>query len=211
MSEQKLAGSETGALVARHRQYFLSGATRSREWREAQLIALRTMMKEHAENFYAALWTDLRRNRIEADWVDVKYITSEIDHVLSHLRRWMKTPSVSAPLVLVPSRSEVRFDPLGVGLIIGTWNYPVMLTLSPLIAAISGGNAAVIKPSEVSAATAEVIARTVPRYLDTEAFSVVLGGVPETTALLEQVWDHIFFTGGPPVGKVVMTAAAKNL
>jgi aldehyde dehydrogenase (NAD+) len=105
----------------------------------------------------------------------------------------------------------VRFDPLGVGLIIGTWNYPVMLTLSPLIAAISGGNAAVIKPSDVGPATADVIARFLPEYLDRDAFSVVLGGVPETTALLQQQWDHIFFTGGTTVAKVIMTAAAKQV
>jgi acyl-CoA reductase-like NAD-dependent aldehyde dehydrogenase len=86
-----------------------------------------------------------------------------------------------------------------------------MLTLSPLIAAICGGNVAVIKPSEVAAATANVIARLIPEYLDRSAFSVVLGAVPETTALLEQQWDHIFFTGGTSVGRIVMTAAAKNL
>jgi acyl-CoA reductase-like NAD-dependent aldehyde dehydrogenase len=86
-----------------------------------------------------------------------------------------------------------------------------MLTLSPLVAAISAGNAAVIKPSEVAAATAEVIARLVPEYMDRNAFSVVLGAVPETTALLEQQWDHIFFTGGPTVARIVMAAAAKNL
>lgn len=199
------------SLVALHRKYFESGATRSFRWRQSQLIALRSMMKEHAEDFYAALWEDLRRNRLEADWVDVKYITSEIDHVLAHLRRWMKPVSVSAPLVLTPSRAHVRFDPLGVGLIIGTWNYPVMLTLSPLIAAISAGNTAVIKPSEVSGATDEVIARLIPEYMDCNAFSVVRGGVPETTALLEQQWDHIFYTGGATVAKLVMTAAAKRL
>jgi aldehyde dehydrogenase (NAD+) len=200
-----------GALVARHRNYFRSGATRSAEWRQGQLIALRSMMKDHAEDFYAALWTDLRRNRIEADWVDVKYMTSEIGHVLARLRRWMKPLAASTPLVLTPSHAQVHFDPLGVGLIIGTWNYPVMLTLSPLVAAISAGNAAVLKPSEVAAATAEVIARLVPEYLDRNAFSVVQGGVPETTALLEQEWDHIFFTGSTAVAKIVMTAAAKNL
>lgn len=203
--------ADFGRLVARHRNYFQSGATRSVEWRESQLIALRSMMKDHAEDFYAALWTDLRRNRIEADWVDVKYMTSEIDHVLAHLRHWTKPLPVSTPLVLAPSHTHVRFDPLGVGLIIGTWNYPVMLTLSPLVAAISAGNAAVIKPSEVAAATAEVIARLVPEYMDRNAFSVVLGAVPETTALLEQQWDHIFFTGGPTVARIVMAAAAKNL
>ena len=226
MSKNKNAANETetnvepgsstsledfGALVARHRNYFRSGATRPAEWRQSQLIALRSMMKDHAEEFYAALWADLRRNRLDADWTDVKYITSEAGHALSHLRRWMKPLRVSTPLVLTPSHTQVRFDPLGVGLIIGTWNYPVMMTLSPLIGAISAGNTAVIKPSEVAAATAGLISRLVPEYLDRSAFSVVLGTVPETTALLEQHWDHIFFTGGAAVAKLVMAAAAKRL
>ncbi len=200
-----------GKLVAAHRAFFQSGATRTVQWRESQLIALRSMVKDHAEDFYAALWTDLRRNRIEADLVDVKFITSEADHVLGRFRDWLAPLPVNPPVQLAPSHAEARFDPLGVGLIIGTWNYPVMLTLSPLIAAISAGNAAVIKPSEVSPATGDVIARFLPEYLDNSAFSVVLGAVPETTALLEQQWDHIFFTGGTGVAKIVMAAAAKNL
>jgi aldehyde dehydrogenase (NAD+) len=199
------------ALVARHRAYFRTGATRSAEWRESQLAALRAMMTERARDFHAALWTDLRRNRTDADQTDVKFLADEADHTLSHLRQWMKPVSVDAPRVLEPANVEVQFDPLGVSLIIGTWNYPLMLTLSPLIAAIAGGNVAVAKPSEVAPASADVIARLVPEYLDREAFSVVVGAVPETTALLEQQWDHIFFTGGTAVAKVVMTAAAKNL
>src|SRR5713101_5646045 len=200
-----------GKLAADRRAYFQSGATRAVEWRESQLIALRSMMKSHAEDFYTALWSDLRRNRIEADLIDVKYMTSEIDHVIAHFRHWMKPVPVSTPYQLAPSHAEVRFDPLGVGLIIGTWNYPLMLTLSPLIAAICGGNVAVIKPSEVAAATANVMARLVPEYLDRSGFSVVLGAAPETTALLEVQLDHIFFTGGTTVAKIVMTAAAKKL
>src|SRR3954453_6141446 len=199
------------ALVARHRAYFRTGATRSAEWREGQLTALRGMMTDRAEDFHAALWTDLRRNRTDADLTDVKYLATEADHALSHLRQWMKPVPFSTPPLLEPARGQVQFDPLGVGLIIGTWNYPLMLTLSPLIAAISAGNAAVVKPSEVAPATADVIARLLPEYLDQGAFSVVLGAKPETTALLEQPWDHIFFTGGTAVAKVVMTAAAKNL
>ena len=207
-------GSSNGSLdfsklVADHRAYFLSGATRPAEWRESQLIALRSMLKDHAEDFYAALWSDLRRNRIEADLVDVKCTTSEIDHVTCSFPAFDKPVPISTPLQLAPSHGEVRFDPLGVGLIIGTWNYPVMLTLQPLVAAISAGNCAVIKPLEVSPATGEVIARYLPEYLDRKAFSVVLGAVPETTALLEEPWDHIFFTGGTVVAKIVMTAAAE--
>ncbi|MDB5334653.1 MAG: NAD-dependent aldehyde dehydrogenase [Planctomycetaceae bacterium] len=198
-------------LVARHRNYFRSGATRSVKWREDQLKALRAMMTDRAADFHAALWTDLRRNRTDADLTDVKFLATEADHSLSHLQQWMNPLSVGTPPMLGPARIEVQFDPLGVGLIIGTWNYPLMLTLSPLIAAISGGNTAVVKPSEVAPATADVIARLLPEYLDVNAFSVVLGAKPETTALLEQQWDHIFFTGGTAVAKVVMTAAAKNL
>src|ERR1700737_2682367 len=130
------------ALLARHRTYFRTGATRSAEWREGQLTALRAMMTDRAADFHAALWTDLRRNRTDADLTDVKFLAGEADHALSHLRQWMKPVSVSTPTFLAPSEVRVRFDPLGVGLIIGTWNYPVMLSLSPLIAAISGGNAA---------------------------------------------------------------------
>src|SRR4051795_9470681 len=199
------------ALVARHRAYFRTGATRSTEWREGQLTALRAMMTDRAEDFHAALWTDLRRNRTDADLTDVKYLATEAEHALSHLRQWMKPLSVNTPPVLCPASVQVQFDPLGVGLIIGTWNYPLMLTLSPLLAAISGGNAAVVKPSELAPATADVIARLLPEYLDQGAFSVVLGARAETTALLEQQWDHIFFTGGTAVARVVMTAAAKNL
>src|SRR6266478_7627058 len=206
-----MSATDVTALVSRHRNYFRTGATRSAEWREGQLNALRAMMTDRAEDFYAALWTDLRRNRTDADLTDVKYLAGEADHALAHLRHWMKPVSVSTPPELGPAHVQVQFDPLGLGLIIGTWNYPVMLTLSPLVAAICGGNAAVIKPSEMAAATADVIARLVPEYLDREAFSVVLGAAPETTALLKQPWDHIFFTGGTTVAKIVMTAAAKNL
>src|SRR5258706_6819357 len=199
------------ALICRHRNYFRSGAARSAEWRASQLAALKAMIENHAEDFYTALWTDLRRNRIDADLTDVKYIAGEVDHVLAHLRQWMKPVPVGTPVMLAPAHAQVRFDPLGVGLIIGTWNYPVMLTVSPLIAAIAGGNTAVIKPSEMAAATANVLAQRVPEYLDRDAFSVVLGAAPETTALLEQQWDHIFFTGGTTIAKIVMAAAAKTL
>jgi aldehyde dehydrogenase (NAD+) len=206
-----MAAADFPALIARHRNCFLSGKTRPVEWREAQLDALHALMTERADDFFGALWKDLRRNRVDADATDVKYVADEAAYARHHLRRWMHPLHVSTPLIMAPGRTEIRFDPLGVGLIIGAWNYPIMLSLSPLVAAIAGGNAAVIKPSEVSPACADAIARLVPEYLDRDAFSVVVGGVPETTALLEQEWDHIFFTGGPPVGKVVMAAAAKHL
>jgi acyl-CoA reductase-like NAD-dependent aldehyde dehydrogenase len=106
---------------------------------------------------------------------------------------------------------RLRRDPFGVTLIIGAWNEPYMLTLAPLVAAIAAGNTAVLKPSEIAEATAAQTAEMIPKYLDTEAVAVVEGGIPETTALLDQKWDLIFFTGSPPVGKIIHQAAAKNL
>jgi aldehyde dehydrogenase (NAD+) len=206
-----MTASEFESLLARHRAYFQTGHTRPAAWREAQLRALQALMTERSADFFAALWKDLRRNRVDADATDVGFIAREADYARRQVRQWMRPKHERTPLIFAPGRTIVRFDPLGVGLIIGAWNYPIMLCLSPLVAAIAAGNAAVIKPSEVSPTCAETIARLLPKYLDPEAFSVVLGGVTETTALLEQRWDHIFFTGGPPVGKIVMTAAARNL
>lgn len=105
---QSTSAVDFGKLAADHRAYFQSGATRAVGWRESQLIALRSMMKDHAEDFYAALWGDLRRNRIEADLIDVKYMTSEIDHVLAHFRRWMKPVPISTPVQLAPSCAQVQ-------------------------------------------------------------------------------------------------------
>src|SRR5882724_2882917 len=158
-----MSTSDFSALVARHRAYFRTAATRPAEWRVSQLTALRAMMTDHAEDFYKALWTDLRRNRTDADLTDVRFLADEANHAMAHLRYWMKPVPVKTPLMFAPSHVLVQFDPLGVGLIIGTWNYPLMLTLSPLIAAIAAGNCAVIKPSEVSAATAEAVARFIPQ------------------------------------------------
>jgi aldehyde dehydrogenase (NAD+) len=211
MKAEQAANLDFGSLVARHRAYFLSGKTRPVEWRAEQLAAISALITENANDLRAALWTDLRRNWVEASLIDVDAVAKEADYARQHLNEWTLPVKVDTPEALQPSEVQVRFDPLGVGLIIGAWNYPFLLTLSPLIAAISGGNAAVIKPSELAPACAGVLAKLIPKYMDQDAFSVVLGAVPETTALLEQKWDHIFFTGGPSIGKIVMTAAAKNL
>jgi len=211
MKMDQISKADFASLVARHRAYFLSGKTRPVQWREAQLTALSALITENAKDIHAALRADLRRNWVESTVIDVDGIAKEADHARQHLEEWMRPITMNSLPIMQTGEGRVRFDPLGVALIIGAWNYPFLLTLSPLIAAISGGNAAVIKPSEIAPASADVLARLVPKYLDRDAFSVVLGAVPETTALLEQKWDHIFFTGGTSVGKIVMAAAAKNL
>src|SRR5258708_35961872 len=117
-----MSNNEYSALVARHRNYFRTGATRSAEWRKSQLTALRTMMTERAEDFYASLWTDLRRGRVEADFVDVKYLVGEAEHALAHVGQWMEPIPVSSPRMLAPSHTRVRSDPPGVASSIRTWN-----------------------------------------------------------------------------------------
>jgi len=198
-------------LVAQQREFFLSGATRPDSWRKAQLEAVKALFTENHDELCDALWKDLRRNVTDADLMDVAYCAKEADYALEHLAVWMEPHRAPMPLVFEPGHIRVRRDPLGVTLIIGAWNEPFMLTFGPLTAALAAGNTAVLKPSEVAASCAAAAARLVPKYFDPRAVAVVEGAVPETTALLEQQWDFIFFTGSPPVGKIIHQAAAKHL
>jgi acyl-CoA reductase-like NAD-dependent aldehyde dehydrogenase len=199
------------SLVSGQRAYFKSGKTRPVEWRIEQLTAITRMIDESRDDMYEALWHDLRRNKTDADLMDVDFNIREADYALEHIGEWMKQDKIHTPLLMEPGHVRLRRDPLGVTLIIGAWNEPYMLTLAPLVAAIAAGNTAVLKPSEIGEATAQQTADMVPKYLDPEAVAVVLGGIPETTALLDQKWDLIFFTGSPPVGRIIHQAAAKHL
>jgi aldehyde dehydrogenase (NAD+) len=206
-----MTSSDYPTLVARQREYFLAGHTRPAAWRRSQLEAVKALFTENHDELCDALWKDLRRNITDADLMDVTYSAKEADYALQHLGAWMEPESAPVPLVFQPGHIRVRRDPLGVTLIIGAWNEPFMLTFGPLTAALAGGNTAVLKPSEVAVSCAAAAARLVPKYFDPRAVAVAEGGIPETTALLEQQWDFIFFTGSPSVGKIVHQAAAKNL
>lgn len=199
------------ALVAGQREYFLSGATRPVSWRKSQLEALKAMFTENHDELCDALWKDLRRNVFDADLMDVASSEKEADHALRHLEAWLTPELVHTPLVLQPGHVLVRRDPFGVALIIGAWNEPFMLLFHPLAAALAAGNTAVLKPSEIAAACSAAAAKLTPKYFDPRTVAVVEGAVPETTALLEEKWDFIFFTGSPPIGQIVHQAAAKNL
>ena len=210
MTDQALA-ADYSRLVAGQRAYFKAGHTRPVEWRIEQLKAIKTMIDESRDAMYEALWHDLRRNRTDADLMDVDYQHPRGGLRADHLHELDEAEHVPTPSLMEPGHVRVRRDPLGVTLIIGAWNEPYMLTLAPLVAAIAAGNTAVLKPSEIAEASAAQTAEMVPKYLDREAIAVIEGGVPETTALLAQKWDLIFFTGSPPVGKIVHQAAAQNL
>jgi acyl-CoA reductase-like NAD-dependent aldehyde dehydrogenase len=206
-----MANLDYSDLVARQREYFLSGSTRPAAWRKAQLEAVKALFTENHDELCDALWKDLRRNVVDADLMDVAYNVKEADYALKHLDAWMEPQRVHTPLVLQPGHVRVRRDPLGVTLIIGAWNEPFMLLFAPLVAALAGGNTAVLKPSELAVACSAAAARLVPKYFDPRAVAVVEGAVAETTALLAQPWDFIFFTGSPQIGKIVHQAAAKHL
>ncbi|QUQ62714.1 aldehyde dehydrogenase family protein [Kutzneria sp. CA-103260] len=203
--------SEIPAVVDRLRAAFRTGRTKPLSWRREQLAALRAMLTEQEDAFAEALWADLRKNGDEARRTEIGFICREIDHTLENLDAWVAAEDVELPSNLLPGRGTVVREPLGLVLIIGPWNYPLHLALAPLVGTLAAGNAAVVKPSELSPATTAAIARYVPQYLDPEGVAVVEGAIPETTALLEQQFDHIFYTGNGIVGRIVMTAAAKHL
>jgi aldehyde dehydrogenase (NAD+) len=206
-----MTGSDYATLVAQQREFFLSGATRPIAWRKSQLQALKAMFTENHDELCDALWKDLRRNIVDADLMDVAYNVKEAEYALAHIDKWMKAERVATPLVFESGHVEVQRDPLGVTLIISAWNEPFMLLFAPLVAALSGGNTGVLKPSELAVACSAAAARLVPKYFADSSVAVVEGGIPETTELLAQKWDLIFFTGSPGVGKIVHQAAARDL
>lgn len=198
-------------LLARLRATFDSGRTRPLKWRRAQLDATKRMLEENEAAINKALHDDLAKPAQEVVLGETALVFSEIRHARARMERWSRPRKVTTPLVAQPGRSFIQPDPLGVALIIGAWNYPIQLVLAPLIPAIAAGNCAVIKPSEIASSVSRLLAELVPKYLDCEAFAVVEGAVPETTALLAQKWDHVFYTGGAAVGRIVMKAAAEHL
>ncbi|MCG8590184.1 MAG: aldehyde dehydrogenase family protein [Proteobacteria bacterium] len=197
--------------VERLRQTFRSGRTRQLDWRRAQLRRLEALVRDNGDALLEALAQDLGKPTLEAWAADIGLVAKEAAEARKRLVRWTRPEKVPTPLNARPGRSRIVREPLGVTLVIAPWNYPVQLLLSPLVGAIAAGNCAVLKPSEVAAHTSGLLARLVPEYLDTDCFQVVEGGVPETTALLAERFDHIFYTGNGRVGRIVMAAAAKHL
>lgn len=197
--------------VARLRSTYATGITRDAAWRIGQLEALERLLLESESVIAEALAQDLGRPTADAYLGDIMPPLNEAKFARKYLRRWMKPRRVSLPLAQRPGRGSYMYEPLGVVLIIGPWNYPFHLVLAPLAAAIAAGNCAVIKPSEVTPNCARVLSELIPRYLDPSAFAVVEGGPDVTHDLLAQGFDHAFFTGSPGVGKAVMAAAAPHL
>ncbi|ALE06135.1 aldehyde dehydrogenase [Arthrobacter sp. ERGS1:01] len=213
MSAQQLdltATTTIAATVDAARALFNTGASKPLSWRLNQLKALNQMLLDHREDFLAALAADLGKHPTEAWLTEIGFLTAEISHTIKHLDQWLAPRKAAVPLSLQPAKASTVLDPLGVVLVIAPWNYPLQLLLAPVIGALAAGNVVVAKPSELAPASSAALARWVPDYL-AGAVSIVEGAVPETTALLQQRFDHIFYTGNGRVGRIVMAAAAKHL
>lgn len=198
-------------IVEHQRARFASGNTRPIEARREALERLRKAVETHQTEILEALRDDLGKGAIEAYASEVAYVLGEIRHARRQLKAWMKPRRVGTPLSLWPARSRVVAEPLGVSLILGPWNYPLQLLLSPLTSALAAGNCAVLKPSEHAPRTAELVARLLREAFDEDQVAVVTGGVQVAESLLEQRFDKIFFTGSTDIGRKVMAAAARHL
>ncbi len=198
-------------LVKKQRAFYRTGRTLSYEFRMHMLNRLERAVRLHEESVQTALKKDLAKSSFEGYMTEIGMVYSEISYVRSHLKAWMRPQPHLPALGQLPARCFSVREPYGVTLVMAPWNYPFMLSMEPLIGAIAGGNCCVVKPSAyapaVSAAIRLVVEEAFPEYYA----AVAEGGRAENTALLEQKFDYIFFTGGVSVGKLVMEKAAQHL
>ncbi len=202
---------EFEAMVSRQRAFWNTGATRSVEWRLIQLKKLEQALEEREETLCAALKADLGKAAYESWLSEIGMTLGELRFARKHLKKWAAVKRRPSAMPLFPASSRVVPQPYGTVLIMSPWNYPVQLTLVPLVSALAAGNCAVVKPSAYAPNVARVVAELLGDIFPPEYVSVVQGGRAENAALLEQDFDYIFFTGSPAVGKTVMAAAAQHL
>lgn len=198
-------------VVSRARAAYNQGKTRYLEFRIEQLRALERMITERKEEFSLALKKDLHKNSFSVEVYEMAGVLNEITLAINKLPEWTAPEYVSKSVMTLMDTVYIHREPLGVVLIIGAWNYPLALAIQPLVGAIAAGNAAVLKPSEVSWNTAQLLAELLPQYLDKDLYPVINGGPTVTTEVLKNSFDHILYTGSTSVGRIVMEAAAKHL
>lgn len=198
-------------IVAGQHDFFKTGATKSYQSRVDNLNKLKIALIKYELEMHAALKQDLGKPEFESYLSETGFCVHDISTTISKLKSWMKPKRKLTALLTQPGSSQIIYSPLGVNLIIAPFNYPIMLTFSPLIAAIAAGNTAVIKTSEVTPTCSAIIRKIINETFPPEYIVHIEGEVTETTILLQQKFEHIFFTGSPRVGSIIMSAAAKNL
>lgn len=198
-------------VVRTAREAFNSGRTKSLEFRETQLRNFLRLYEENTPELLKALDDDLRKSKQEAILTEVAIGIQDCKNLIENFKEWSQPAKPSKGFVNIMDEVLIYNDPYGVVLVIGAWNYPIQLSLLPAASAIAAGNCVIIKPSEVATASAQLMAKLIPKYLDSECYQVVLGDAKETTELLEERFDYIFFTGSTRIGKLVHAAANKYL
>lgn len=197
--------------VDKARSAFDSGRTFCVEFRLQQLRALQRMYTENRQALMDALYADLRKSKMESCLTELDFLINDVRYTIDHVYSWVKPERPGKGVVNILDRLKIIREPYGVVLIIGAWNYPLQLSMLPLHGAIAAGNCAIVKPSEVSPACAKLLEVLLPKYLDRDCYQIYMGGVPETTELLKERFDYIFYTGSTAVGKIVHQAANKFL
>ncbi|XP_022756266.1 aldehyde dehydrogenase family 3 member F1-like [Durio zibethinus] len=197
--------------VTAMRECYRSGKTKQESWRRSQLKGLQTFLKEKEVEIFRVLKQDLGKHYVEAFRDEVGLLRKSLNLALKDLKKWMSSREVKLPIIALLSSAELVPEPLGLILVISTWNFPFVLSLEPLIGAIAAGNGVVLKPSELAPACSSLLVNFLPNYLDSEAIKVIEGGPAVGEQLLQQKWDKIFFTGSARVGRMIMSAAAKHL
>lgn len=207
-----ITNEDCRVLHDKQQAFFLTGKTLPIAFRIEQLKKIKSIIQSHQADIVLALQKDLHRPEMESILLEIFLVRNEIDYILKHLKAWVKPKRVSTafPFNWV-GKSKMISEPYGSVLIISPWNYPFILFMSPLIGAIAAGNCAVLKPSEIAPHTQTLFQKLINDYFPPEYLVVVEGGPEEATALLQQKWDYLFFTGGPQIGQIIMEAAAKNL
>ncbi|AKQ44455.1 aldehyde dehydrogenase [Rufibacter radiotolerans] len=202
---------DLAAAFARQKEFFRAGHTRPLAFREQMLRLLKTVIEKEEEAITRALAEDFGKPAFETYATEIAILLSEIKFILKYLRQWVAPKKVKSSFLNFPSTDAIYAEPYGVALVIGAWNYPFQLTLSPVIGAIAAGCCAILKPSEMTPATSQLIARMVQEHFPPEYLTVAQGGPEVSQALLDLPFDKMFFTGSTAVGKIVAQAAAKHL
>ena len=211
MKLENTPNQEITTIVEAQRAFFRSGETLSLKHRQKALCTLSKALKLWESRIAEALWKDLHKSYEEAYMTELSIVMGEIDNHLRHLKLWMTPKPVATPIKMMPSRSKVMAEPLGCSLIMAPWNYPVQLLLNPLVGAISSGCTAILKPSPYVPHVSKVLEEMIKESFSPEFIAVVQGNREVNTALLEQKFDIIFFTGSPDLGRKVMRAASEHL
>lgn len=203
--------NEIRNIIASQRSFFKEGKTKEVAFRIEKLKLLKQIIEEHETEICDALYKDFKKPKFESVLSETAFIISELDHVIKKLKSWAKPKKISSSIINFPSSDYIYSEPYGACLIIAPWNYPFQLAISPLIGAIAAGNTVVLKPSELSANTSQILFDILEKVFPKEMLAVVQGGIPVSEALLEEKWDYVFFTGSVTVGKIVAKAIAPHL